>query len=97
MGSSNQKMVNIGGLWVNKTNAGEIYLSGYLNGARLLIFKNNFKEHEKQPDYVMYVTPDQKRQQSNASEFEEEATEDDAFSGEPPAPSSDETPDDIPF
>jgi len=97
MENNGKQMVNIGGLWVNKSKSGEIYLSGYLNGAKLLIFKNNFKKDEKQPDYVMYVTPNQQRQQSSASEFEAEAIEDDAFSGEPPAPSSDETPDDIPF
>lgn len=96
MSNEQKTMVNIGGLWVNKSRAGEIYLSGYLNGARLVIFKNNFKEQDKQPDYVMYVTPNQQRQQSSASEFEQEAIEDDAFSGEPPAP-SDPTPDDIPF
>lgn len=83
MNNEPKTMVNIGGLWVNKSKNGEVYLSGYLNGARLLVFKNNFKEHEKQPDYVMYVTPNQQRQQSSASEFE------------PPAPS--ENTDDIPF
>jgi len=97
MASNNQQqqMVNIGGLWVNKTKSGEIYLSGYLNGARLLIFKNNFKKDEKQPDYVMYVTPHLQRPPASAGDFEAEAIEDDAFSGEPPAPS--ENTDDIPF
>lgn len=59
--SEKKVMVNIGGLWVNKTKDGEVYLSGYLNGARLLIFKNKFKDSENKPDYIMnVVNPDKK-------------------------------------
>lgn len=89
--NSNQQMISIGGLWVNKSKDGNTYLAGYFNGARLLIFKNNFKEQEKQPDYVMYIAPNQQRQQASAEEFEQDANGDDA------PPSTPENMDDIPF
>jgi len=88
--ANEQKMINIGGLWVNKNSKGEIYLAGYLNGARLLVFKNNYKESDKHPDYVMYVAPNQQRQNASSGEFEKQA------SGEPSG-NSGELPDDVPF
>lgn len=88
-----KELVNIGGLWLNKSAAGEVYFSGYLNGARLLIFKNQFKEKENQPDYVMYVTKNEKQSEKvSADEFE--STLD--VASEPTPPPDDDEPD-IPF
>ena len=50
-------MINIGGLWLNESKKGDVYLSGCLNGARLLILPNNFKKSDKEPDFVMNVLP----------------------------------------
>lgn len=66
-------MVNIGGLWLNRTKeTNEIYFSGYLNGAKLLIFKNRFKETENQPDYIMNVVSPDKKADSPANALEAE-------------------------
>lgn len=58
-------MINIGGLWANVSKKGELYFTGYLNGARLLILPNNFKEKDSHPDYVMNVLP-HKASESNS-------------------------------
>ncbi|MEL7433030.1 MAG: hypothetical protein AAFN11_03705 [Chloroflexota bacterium] len=53
-------MIQLGGLWANRTKDGEIYFSGYLGNAKLLIFKNKFKTEDKHPAFVMYVAPNPK-------------------------------------
>jgi hypothetical protein len=57
-------MVEIAGLWVNEPRGGgDKYLSGYLGGAKLLGFKNKHKKPDsKEPDYRLYVAPNEKRQ-----------------------------------
>lgn len=73
MSENKNNMINIGGLWLNKSQNGEIYFSGYFGNARLLIFKNGFKEKENQPDYVMYVAKAEKRSDvPSTDEFESE-------------------------
>lgn len=96
MSENNQNMVNIGGLWVNKSKNGEFYFSGYMNGAKLLIFKNQFKEKDSQPDYVMYVTKaDKQAEKTSANEFE--STIADNGDNPNPPPSDNEAMKDIPF
>lgn len=41
----------IGSLWVNKEKG---YMSGTINGERVIIFKNGYKSEEKHPDYIVY-------------------------------------------
>lgn len=41
----------IGSLWVNKEKG---YMNGTINGERVIIFKNGFKQEEKHPDYIVY-------------------------------------------
>ena len=53
----------IGSLWRHKTSQGKAYLSGELeiDGTKhkVVVFKNDYKEQEKHPDYRIYP---QKRQ-----------------------------------
>ena len=51
------KMIKITGLWKNEDRNGNTYFSGYLGSAKVLIFKNKYKETDKQPDYNMFVAP----------------------------------------
>jgi len=70
-----QKMIQLSGLWLNTSASGTKYFKGKLNGNDLLIFKNNHKQHDKQPDYILYLAPYQQK--------EDDATpldEDDPFS-----------------
>jgi hypothetical protein len=50
------KMIEITGLWINESLAGEKYMVGYFGKSKVLIFKNKYKEQsDKQPDYRMFV------------------------------------------
>lgn len=54
------------GLWKNTGKDGKIYLSGNLSGAaRLLVLPNN-KRGDKDPDYNVYVVPNEKKETKDA-------------------------------
>ncbi len=52
-----KKSKKIGGIW-NKVKDGKSYFSGQITIDNKIhnisIFENSFKEHEKQPDYIIY-------------------------------------------
>ena len=50
----------LGSLWVNKEKG---YMSGTINGEKVIIFKNGFKQEEKQPDYIVYKSKPQERKE----------------------------------
>ena len=56
-------MIEITGLWISKTKTGEAFFSGYMGNAKVLIFKNKYKESDKHPDYKMYVTAKPKKEE----------------------------------
>jgi hypothetical protein len=49
--------VKLTGLWKNKTKDGKTYLSGTLGGARVMVFPNDFKRKETDPDYNVVLSP----------------------------------------
>lgn len=49
------------GVWKNKTKDGKTYLSGNLGLSRLLILPNDFKRTEKDPDFNVFVCPQEKK------------------------------------
>ena len=65
-------MVNLGALWKQKTKDGQMYLSGKLGEAKLLVFVNDKKGNEKAPDFRVCVDtpkkPDAKPQAQQASD-----------------------------
>ena len=57
--------IKLSGLWSNQTQSGDSYLSGSLGSAKLLIFKNTFKEEgSNQPDYNLYLAPIEKKEEA---------------------------------
>ena len=48
-------MIELSGLWLNDSKEGKKYFSGSLGRARLLVFKNDFKKDEREPDYLLYL------------------------------------------
>lgn len=51
----------IGALWVNaKQGSNEKYLTGQINGAKVIMFKNKYKDdNPKAPDFRIYKQKDQ--------------------------------------
>ncbi len=58
-------MIKITGLWKGKDKKGNPYFSGYMGNAKVLIFKNTYKEKDNQPDYNMFIAP--KKEQAQGS------------------------------
>jgi hypothetical protein len=63
----------LGALWCGKSQNGVEYMSGEINGKRVIVFKNKFKKEDKHPDYVIYKAIDkddmpQNTQQINISQ-----------------------------
>ena len=55
-------MIQLCGLWRGTTKDGRSYLGGNLGfGARLLIFKNDRKTEDKQPDYNVLIVENERR------------------------------------
>ena len=49
-------MIELTGLWMNKTKEGEIYMKGSLGQGTILVFKNKHKEEgTNQPDYKIML------------------------------------------
>ncbi len=49
-------LIELTGLWENKDRNGNTYLSGNMSpSARIMIFKNNYKQNEREPDYRLCI------------------------------------------
>lgn len=64
----------IGALWVNvKQGSDEKYLAGQVNGEKVILFKNKYKdENPKSPDFVIYKQKDQGAPKESAPQQEQE-------------------------
>ena len=92
-------MMNIMGLWENTDKRGNKYLNGSLGGIRVLIFKNTYKQGEREPDYRLYVAKKQQQEggynpQASAGETSQAAP---APTAQAPKAAAPEKEDDIPF
>ena len=54
-----------GALWQNLSEKGNIYFNMDLDGRRYVVLANNFKEEEKQPDFIVY---ERKKEDDNGKE-----------------------------
>lgn len=50
----NDQKKSIGALWTRISKSGTEYLSGTINGVKVVVYKNNYKKEEKQPDFRIY-------------------------------------------
>lgn len=64
----------LGALWVNvKQSDGSKYLTGTINGEKVIVFKNKYKdENEKAPDFRVYKQQPQEQDSSNPAQVQEE-------------------------
>jgi hypothetical protein len=61
-----EKLVKIGALWIGKSQGGVGYMSGVIqdssgNDIRVIVFKNGYKEEDKHPDYVVYLSKEREQ------------------------------------
>ena len=64
--------IKLTGLWRGENRNGEAYFSGSVNPTmRLLIFKNNHKGSERDPDLIAYLVPVEKKPAVSADPAEE--------------------------
>jgi len=64
MENEKSSMLEITGLWANKSKNGDTYYSGYMGKSAILIFKNNYKTEDKHPDLRMFVAEGKKKEES---------------------------------
>lgn len=56
-------MIELTGLWMNKTKEGETYMKGSLGHGTVLVFKNKHKEEgSNQPDYKIMLAEKTKKE-----------------------------------
>ena len=52
------RKIRLGGLWKNESKSGGTYYAGKLSaGARLVLFRNDHKKGDNDPDLVLYLAP----------------------------------------
>lgn len=57
-----EKKKAIGGLWLNQSKGGKKYMSGSINGQKIVMFKNDFKEEgSKAPDYKIFASEEREQ------------------------------------
>lgn len=55
-------MIRLGGVWLQEKN-GKKYMSGALtNSCKILIFKNENKKGQSDPDWILYLAPKEPKQ-----------------------------------
>lgn len=55
-----QAKVKLTGLWKNESK-GRSYLSGSVGVAKLLVFPNDYKKKDADPDYIAYLAQPEKK------------------------------------
>ena len=58
-----EKQKDCGALWISVSKTGTKYMSGSVEidgvKTKIVVFKNNYKEEEKHPDYKIYLSQPQ--------------------------------------
>lgn len=52
--------IKLMGLWKNVSKEGKTFLSGSIGQARVLVFPNEYKKTEKDPDFNLVLSPKEK-------------------------------------
>lgn len=59
--------IRLTGLWRNEGRDGRPYMAGSLGGGRLVVFPNERKERDADPDFVVYLVPAERREEGGGS------------------------------
>ena len=57
-------LLRVGGLWKNRTKAGKAYLGGTIGGIKVMIFANEFKQSDSDPEYVLNIAAAKPKKQA---------------------------------
>ena len=60
-------MMKLTGLWKSKTKDGKTYLSGNLGNIKVLVFTNDYKKKDSDPDYNLFFAPKEEKDKPAAS------------------------------
>lgn len=74
MQNKSNDLIKLTGLWKRKSKSGKVYYSGNLSStAKVLLFKNDNKENDRDPDLALYLArPGKKLQLETSVEPEED-------------------------
>ena len=59
-------MIQIAAFWKRESKNNRTYYQGKLGDGRLLLFKNDKKENDKQPDLILYIVPEKGKENEGA-------------------------------
>lgn len=63
---NDSKLVRLTGLWKGQNKTGETFLSGSISASsRLLVLPNKRKQKPSDPDYIAYIAPQEKDEESS--------------------------------
>ena len=54
--------VKLTGLWKNTSKDGKTFLSGSFGAVRVLVFPNEYKKGEKDPDFNLFLSPKEEKE-----------------------------------
>ena len=58
-------MIKLAALWQRTDKNGNIYFTGKLGDAPIVIMKNGYKKEDKQPDFIIYVSEPKAKEKPN--------------------------------
>jgi len=72
---SENNMIKLTGLWKKEGKEGNVFFQGRLSySTNLLLFKNQYKNSEKDPDLILYIGKAEKKEQQKKMEFDNEVS-----------------------
>ena len=63
-------MIQLAALWKKESKNGRHYYTGSLGNGQLLLFKNDKKIDEKQPDLILYIVKNERRKEEKGGGHE---------------------------
>ena len=63
-------LIRVTGLWKSTSKDGKTHLSGTVGGVKVLIFPNDRKQTDAQPDYTLMISKKEEQPQRSLSDAE---------------------------
>lgn len=71
---ADENKIQLMALWENTSKSGAVYMTGTLGRNRIVAFKNNRKEKDSHPDWLVYLQerPEEERQGSTGGGYQQQ-------------------------